>query len=785
MSLRARFPRRRSLSALVVAAATALVLPAAAPAAPHTDLVDPGVVENLGIPISTYLVLDTVLADDANGDPTLYGSTYNAPSDAVTFFGVEPETGAVRTELPMPGAWGGYHVTAAPNGHVYLGPLNSASAAQLWEYDPVADTVELVATMPTGIMCFGITVSPYTGKVYCGVHSGTGVYEYDPVTGAVRLVVATRTYPKGLTVLDANRLVVAQGTDASVLVVDIATGTTQEVLPSQYAHYSFAYNSLRIGDWVYVQLVTPDSKIIRFDAATMTFDAEVPGVTGMGFAPQGGADPDDFYATGTGAGGTSIIAVDGDTLATTDTGTPPSFVSAARMWPVTIGGQQWFTSVGSGGLLGRWNPATGEVWTHQLALPGNPTNITALVSGPDGDVYGGTYETNALFGYDPDTGDTTVYGNVAPGRTGEILSMVTAGDKIFIGSYINNVVTVFDPSEPWNPGSSATSNPRDLGPVGDNQYRPWDMEIGPDGRVWVASSAAYGALQGALTAIDPVTYDVESFRGLAGDQHFFAVAAGDGVIYGGTTRYGDDTDAGGDARVLTVDPDDGTVLASVVPVPGATRILSLETAADGTLYGSADGSWFRMDPVTGVVTVLGAFPGGTLLGLIDGPGGDLYGHNGSAIVRIPAGTDTVETVATPGSGYYRTLAFDGSDRAYWGSGGALLRVLPDVAPAPSSTSASTPLRPAAAGGPALVTVTVGSPPGEPTGTVTLHRVGADGSPGAAVVSAPLVDGAAAVSVTAADVGGPGRYSLVATYGGDLAHAPSTSAPVRVIVGPGR
>ncbi|WP_157574350.1 Ig-like domain repeat protein [Jiangella muralis] len=774
--MRARFPRR--LAALAAVAATVLLAPAAAAPA---DPVAPGVVENLGIPISTYLVLDTVLADDANGDPTLYGSTYNAPSDGVTFFGVDPETGAVRTELPMPGAWGGYHVAAAPDGRIYLGPLNSSSASQLWEYDPVADTVSLVATMPTGIMCFGITVSPYTGKVYCGVHSGAGVYEYDPVTGAVRLVVSARTYPKGLTVLDANRLVVAQGTDASVLVVDIATGATTEVLPAAYQHYSFAYNSLRIGDWVYVQLVTPDSKIIRFDAATMTFDAEVLGITGMGFAAQGGADPNDFYATGPGG----IVAVDGDTLATTSTGTAPTFVSAAQMQPVTIGGQQWFASVGSNGLLGRWNPATGEVWTHQLSLPGDPTNITALVQGPDGDVYGGTYETNALFGYDADTGDTTVYGNVAPGRTGEILSMTTTGGKIFIGSYINNVVTVFDPAQPWNPGSSPTSNPRDLGPVGDNQYRPWDMEVGPDGRVWVASSGAYGALRGALTAIDPVTYAVESFRGLAGDQHFFSVAAGDGVIYGGTTRYGDDTDAGGDAQLLTVDPDDGTVLASVVPVPGATRILTLETAADGTLYGSADGTWFRMNPATGVVTVLGAFPGGTLLGLIDGPGGDLYGHTGGAIVRIPAGTDTVETVATPGSGYYRTLAFDGSDRAYWGSGGALLRTLPDIAPAPTSTTASTGLRPASAGGPAVVSVEVGSPPGEPTGAVTLHRVRPDGSPGAAVATGELRDGAATVTVKASDVGGPGLYQLVATYGGDLAHAPSTSTPIRVIVGPGR
>ena len=103
-------------------------------------------------------ILDSVLSNDALGRPTLYGSTYNLSSAGVTFFGVDPVSGAVRTQLTMPGAYGGYHVAAAPDGRIYLGPQNSASAAQLWRYSPVSNTVTLVATMPTGIMCFGVTV---------------------------------------------------------------------------------------------------------------------------------------------------------------------------------------------------------------------------------------------------------------------------------------------------------------------------------------------------------------------------------------------------------------------------------------------------------------------------------------------------------------------------------------------------------------------------------------------------------------------------------------------------
>lgn len=786
---RPRRSRARLATAAALLTACALAAPAAAAPEPSEPGAAPGVVENLGVPISTYLILDSVLAEDAQGRPTLYGSTYNAPSDAVTFFGVDPVTGDVRTQLPMPGAWGGYHVTASPDGRIYLGPLNSSSAAQVWEYDPVADSVAHVATMPTGIMCFGITVSPFTGKVYCGTHSGGGVYEYDPATGAVRHVTSTLTYPKGLVVLDEDRLVVAQGTEASVVVVDIATGAQQEVLPAEYAGYSFAYNAVQLGDYVYVQLVTPDQQIIRFDAATMTFAGEPPGVSGMSLAAQEGAagEAGGIYAVGPADGTTgTLYAVDGQTLERTDTGVAPTWMAGVRLWPVTVDGERWLTSVGSSGILGRWNPVTGEVWTHQLSLPGAPTTITAAALGPDGHVYGGTYETNALFGHDPDTGETAVLGNVAPGRTGEILSMTTAGDKLFLGSYISNVVTVYDPSEPWQPGSTPGSNPLDLGPVGEDQYRPWDMLVGPDGRVWVASSGAYGELSGALTAIDPQTYEVQSFRGLAGAQHLFSLAAGDEVLYAGTTRYGDDTDAGGDAQLLTVDPDTGTVLSAVIPVAGATRITALETASDGTLYGAADGIWFRLDPGTGAPTVLGGFPYGPLLDLTRGPDGSVYGTTGSALVRIDPATDELTLVATPGSSFYRTLAFADDGRAYWGSGPSLLRVLPDVDPAVTTTTATAPARPARHGQPTEVTVTVAGPDGAPSqpggsgGTVELRRAGDD----EVVAEAELGDdGTAVVLLTPTDLGRPGRHTVYAAYTGSQVHAASESTPVRIVVRP--
>ncbi|WP_432973692.1 hypothetical protein [Dactylosporangium sp. CA-233914] len=635
-------------------------------------------VEDLGVPISNYLILDSVLGKDAAGRPTLYGSTYNTPSDGVTFFGVDPVTGKIRTKLVMPGAYGGYHVTLGTNGRVYLGPLNARSKPEIWEYDPKTDKIRIAATAPDGLFCFGMEASP-NGKIYCGAY-GKGIYEYDPATGALRFVLATETFPKGLLALDDRHLLIAESSPARVLVLDLVTGKTRSILPETYtAKYSFAYNAVRIGKSIYVQLVTPDSKVLRFDARTLAFIDEVPTITGMGFAPyQGngfiavGPDPDHagssvFYTGRPRHDGYRIDA----------THTPSTWASGPRVWPIKIGDETWYASVGLTGQVGRWNPDTGELKTYQLSLPGNPTNVTSLAQAPDGRMCGGTYETNALFCYDPKSGNTEVLGNVAPGRSGAIYSMHSAAGKLFMGSYTYNVITVYDPTKAWAPSSSLGGNPYELGSVGDQQYRPWDMTVGPDHRIWVASGAAYGVTRGALTAIDPTTFQVQSFRGLAGDQHFWSVtSAGDRLVAGGST-IGDDTHLPGSAKLLVVKVD-GSVETSLVPVPGANQILALATAPDGSVVGTTDnGAWFRFDPATASIIASGQVPFGTTYDLVTGPDGMLYGGSANSIFRFNPADNSFESVASPGVRYYRTMAFDSSGRLYWGNdAGHLLRVKP-------------------------------------------------------------------------------------------------------------
>ncbi|SDT09185.1 hypothetical protein [Jiangella sp. DSM 45060] len=663
------------LAAVLMTTATA---GAAAPAAPATT----GTVEDLGMPISNFLILDSVVGADRDGRPTLYGSTYAASSPGVTFFAIDVETGELVEELPMPDSWGGYHTSLGSDGRVYLATQHGDGRAHLWRYDPATEQLGIVATTDeTDIghtFFFGVGAGR-GGKTYLGTYPSGKLFSYDQSSSELTdlgTVQQDRLYAKAIVPLDGRRVFVGGGTPASANIVDTRTGVATSILPPEYAGYSFAYNAAVVGTNLLVQLVVPDQRVLRFElrGTRTVFAGEVPGLTGTGIVPISGHEayavgscPDSAYG---------IVRYDFRTGGC-EWQTDASWVSGQVSRAVLDDGSQWLVGVGSKGLFGRYNPETGEVVTSQLSFAGSGSNVTALRTGPEGAIYGGTYETNALFRIDPDSGATTVLGGVAAGRSGEILSLAATDDELYMGSYTHNVVTVYDPARPWAPGvDPSASNPLDLGPVGDEQYRPWDMVQGSSGDVFLASGAAYGQLGGALSRIDPATHSVSSWRGLAGDQNLFALAAGSGEIYVGSTTHGDGVTASGDAQLLVFDEASSTVTHAVVPVPGSTWIASLAVAGNGQVYGSTlDGQWFRFDPSSREVTRLGAFPLGSANALATGPDGLVYG-TGGALFRIDPATDAVTTLAEVGGGYYRTIAFDDEGRVYWGSGTKVMRWTP-------------------------------------------------------------------------------------------------------------
>lgn len=636
-----------------------------------------GPIEDLGTPVTDYSVLDVEIGTDALGNPRLYGSTYAiGASPGVVFFGVDPATGTVTTQKSMAGSYGGYHVARrASDGSIFLPTISSDQIGRLWRYDPATDAVSVAAYQqePAYSFFFGITATSWN-SMYVGGYPSGHLNEFTTAGNLVDqgLVSSGSTYPKGIAEVSSSpkTVLVGGGTPAKVTVVNLDTGVRTEVLPPAYAGYSFAYNASRAGSDILVQLVTPDTRILRYTtgAGTATFAAELAGLTNTWTLPITGSQ---VYGQGSCGGSSGLIRYDLVTQTCTFQVAGGQWLGG-RMHYVTVGGQQWIASVGAKGMFGRWNPATGQLVTNQLSLPGHPTAITALAQGPDGKLYGGTYETNALFRYDT---ATTVLGKV-PGGGGEILSMASANGKLFIGAYTGAAMNVYDPALPWNPGSSAGSNPRFTGAIGTQQGRPWDMTVGSDGRIWTATGAEYGQLSGAFTATGTTSpFASESWRGDFGDHNIFSIASGGGKIFVGTTKHGDGVNATGYEQFGVWDIATETLQFSAAIDFVSDYFYALCYAANGILYGSTDsGQLFRYDPATNTILSSVSFPYGAVLGMINGPDGKVYGHTASTVFSIDPATNTTTVLATTPTSYYRTLAFDANGYLYWADGARLMRM---------------------------------------------------------------------------------------------------------------
>lgn len=167
--------------------------------------------------------------------------------------------------------------------------------------------------------------------------------------------------------------------------------------------------------------------------------------------------------------------------------------------------------------------------TRELSLDwrGDGTSIYKLHHGPDGLLYGSSILPEHIFTCE--TGKKPGAPSAQPGEkltnhgpcnasTGEAYSMGNLDGKLYICSYPNARLSVYDPKKPYVfTGEEPTSNPRDLGRIDQVACRPLAMVTGPLGRVWIGSVPDYGMWGGTLTWYDPQTGKKGTHRHLMQD----------------------------------------------------------------------------------------------------------------------------------------------------------------------------------------------------------------------------------------------------------------------------
>ena len=322
------------------------------------------------------------------------------------------------------------------------------------------------------------------------------------------------------------------------------------------------------------------------------------------------------------------------------------------------------------------NPLTKEKKEIPLQYEAAGSYIFVVGTGPDGKIYGSSMLPLRLFVYDPNTRSLTNLGKAAY-ASGEIYSMGSLNGKLYLCSYPEGRLSVYDPKSPLKFGDEAHSNPRDLGSLGEGVYRPRAMIAGPHGKIYVGGYPDYGLLGGAISVYDPKKNEKRVYRHIVQNQSIASLAyiekfdliAGGSSIRGGTGTHAIEKEA----KLMLWDPKEEKKMFEMIPVPEAKTILSLAAAVDGILYGITDNEKvFVFDLERREVKKIFdlGFKEPREISLQLGPDLRLYGLAKEAIFFIDPRNDEVSLVVKPSVPILSGMTMLGR-KIYFGSGANL------------------------------------------------------------------------------------------------------------------
>lgn len=153
------------------------------------------------------------------------------------------------------------------------------------------------------------------------------------------------------------------------------------------------------------------------------------------------------------------------------------------------------------------NFKTGDITINDINAPNiSPADITSLVAGNDGYLYGGGLLTMSdMFKYNSVNNDVMLLKQAIPDGEGQVNSLFKGIDgNIYGAGYPDSVIFKYDPALPWNPGHETSSNPVNIGPMGHyNQMRARRGIQDLDGNIWYQSVSDYSlSTVNALSRVD-------------------------------------------------------------------------------------------------------------------------------------------------------------------------------------------------------------------------------------------------------------------------------------------
>lgn len=591
---------------------------------------------DLGVPVREAIVWGAYVGPGKTGKmDTIYLSfgQYQAP---LFLLAVNPDTGQMQQlNGPLPSEMGSWGFTIDHENRIYLGSYYSA---HLLRFDPKTEAWEDLGR-PGGesesFIC-ALTTAP-DGKIWGGTFPSAKLFSFDPKTGETKnfgRLDETQFYCYPTAGKDGLIYCAIRFERTDIVVFDPATEAKTSLIP--FDERRSGWLSLTRGEDGKVYAKLPSGKWFRIEDGKRLIEVR---------------EPEIVFPKRTLSDGRSFSVIDNHTLRIE-------------------------------------NPLTKERKEIPLQYESAGSFIFVVSTGPDGKVYGSSMLPLRLFVYDPKNQSLTNLGK-ASHANGEIYSMGSHDGKLYLCSYPEGRLSIYDPMKPLKFGSEVDSNPRDLGSLGEGVYRPRAMIVGPHGRVYVGGYPDYGMLGGAISVYDLEKKEKRAYRHIVQNQSIASLAylpqlnliAAGSSVRGGTGTLAVEKEA----KLILWEPKEEWKISEIIPVPGARTILSLAVTAGGIVYGITDhGKVFSFDPEK--VEVINIFDLGyqrpTEVSLQLGPDLRLYGLAKEAIFFIDPRNDEVSLMARPPVSISSGMAILGQ-KIYFGSGANLYEFeIPVIPPKP-------------------------------------------------------------------------------------------------------
>ncbi|MPZ81687.1 MAG: PQQ-binding-like beta-propeller repeat protein [Actinophytocola sp.] len=500
--------------------------------------------------------------------------------------------------MPIAGEAYIWNIVVAPDGTVYGG---TSPGGKVFSWNPTTRTFHDFGVMAAG-ETYVKSIAYANGKIYAGAYASWAITELDLATGAKRPL----PQPPGL------------------------TDPTGKVV-----------NDLRAyGSYLYAREGTFPGPLRVYDLAAGTWSDTVDGAAGLDVTPPG-PDGRVWFFRQFEAGSAELIGYDPVSRGQQRTG----LKAYGRI--VNTRGIGWDGTSVVGlfwrGLMFRYDTTTGQFETKRAGVPGQPTQVLALASGPRGTVYAGGFLQGGLAAVSTKDGAADYH------QFSQIESLLPTRQGLVVGAYPDARVYRYDPAKPWY-----SSEYSDTAPGGvENPVKLLDLKAHVQsrpqgvaetaGKVVVGSTPSGNTLGGTLSVLNARTGAVERVTDqLVTDEGITSMTAGrPGVVYGGTTVAGglSTTPPTQDrATVFAYDVVHGKKLWEVNPSAAAKTISAVTTDARGRLWAIVDGDVLELDTRTGrTLRTFDTTPGHSQAGqlALDDKGRTLYALvGGEHVIKV-------------------------------------------------------------------------------------------------------------------------------------------------------